>query len=111
MIVRVWCRVLQVSVRFLDANPGRGRSGSARRAFSTHDLWPSTPIRSPPDHSDYTLAAAERSDPTLAKQRRESWVQGCGRSRIAHSYEIGSTRTSNAIPPSEDSQVSFNGFI
>ncbi len=27
---------------------GRGRFGPAHRAFSTHDLWPSVPTRSPP---------------------------------------------------------------
>src|ERR1019366_9341988 len=40
--------VPQVRVRLLDVNLGRGRFGPARRVFSTHDLWPSTPIRSPP---------------------------------------------------------------
>jgi hypothetical protein len=43
-----WCLVPQVRVRPLDANLGRGRFGPAHRTFSTHDLWPSTPIRSPP---------------------------------------------------------------
>jgi hypothetical protein len=41
------CSAPQVRVRLLDANLGRGRSGLAHRTFSTHDLWPSTPIRSP----------------------------------------------------------------
>jgi len=38
--------VPQVRVRLLDANLGRGRFGPVHREFSTHDLWPSTPIRS-----------------------------------------------------------------
>ena len=33
----------QVRVPLLDANPGGGRFGLAHRAFSTHDLRPSTP--------------------------------------------------------------------
>src|ERR1019366_10105866 len=42
------CLVPQVRVRVLDANLGRERFGPAHRTFSTHDLWPSTPIQSPP---------------------------------------------------------------
>ena len=43
--------------------------------FSTHDLGPSTRIRSLPDHFGmnriYTLAGAVRSDPRLAKDKAE----------------------------------------
>ena len=43
--------VPQVRVLPLDANLGRRRFGPGRREFSIHDLWLSTPIRSPPPRS------------------------------------------------------------
>jgi hypothetical protein len=82
--------VPQVCVRPLDANLGRGRFGPAHRAFSTHDLWPSTPIRSPPlrspgkhnagncPTSSLLGASPVRSDPRLAQQRGEPGVPALG---------------------------------
>ena len=56
MIARAWYRVPQVRVRLLDANPGHRKVRAGPPNFSTYDLWPFTPIRSPPLRSE--LAAS-----------------------------------------------------